>query len=369
MRGDPARDVDADRAQLPRRGPDAGAPLDPLRPDAVARGDADHQLLDRPDVLADVLAVGLQVQDRVPDDLSGAVVGDVAAAVRLEELESALPAARRGGQRMFAAFAPRPSVITRGCSSRSRVSGRRPCAARPDQQLLHGEAVVVLDASEPADVQRAGHARHCSQRAAAGARRGGEPRAAPRAARAAARARSGTRRRRATRAAGRASSPPPRWRRSLPRGARARSSSSSRAVHRPQACSRERMQLQRVALLPLLDLALVAVARRVVARSARRCGRSRLDEASGRRRCARAPPPPAPRGRRRARRCRRPARRGSRRRRALIRDRSLTPSAAPSGTLIAQWLFWQTNTHRRLEDAGEVHRDVEVAARWSRRRP
>ncbi len=48
-----------------------------------------HQLLDAADVLAHVLAVRLQVQHRVADQLPGPVVGHVAAAIGRVQLESA----------------------------------------------------------------------------------------------------------------------------------------------------------------------------------------------------------------------------------------------------------------------------------------
>src|SRR5205823_2531802 len=79
VRGDPARDVHADGAQLARVRPDAGAARDAARLDAVIARDADHQLLDGSDVLAHVLAIGLQIEDRITDDLPRPVIRHAAA--------------------------------------------------------------------------------------------------------------------------------------------------------------------------------------------------------------------------------------------------------------------------------------------------
>ena len=72
MRRHPARDVDADRGDLPRRPrqPDAGEPVDPLALDPERRERPDERLLEVADVLLHVLAVPLEVEDRVADELA-----------------------------------------------------------------------------------------------------------------------------------------------------------------------------------------------------------------------------------------------------------------------------------------------------------
>ena len=47
----------------------------------------DQRLLEVADVLLHVLAVAAQVEDRVTDELAGAVKGGLAAAVRLDDLD------------------------------------------------------------------------------------------------------------------------------------------------------------------------------------------------------------------------------------------------------------------------------------------
>src|SRR3954468_14451661 len=76
-----------DRCDLPRRPvePDAGESLDARRLDAERRHRADDRLLEVAAELLDVLAVALQVEDRVTDELTGAVEGPAAAPVRLDD--------------------------------------------------------------------------------------------------------------------------------------------------------------------------------------------------------------------------------------------------------------------------------------------
>src|SRR5262249_33607040 len=76
---DPPRYPDADGRQLLASDPDAGQPPDPAGPDAKIRGRADEHLLEIANVTVDVAAVGLQIDDRIADDLAGTVVGDIAA--------------------------------------------------------------------------------------------------------------------------------------------------------------------------------------------------------------------------------------------------------------------------------------------------
>ena len=87
MAGDPARDAHADCPNLIGADPRAGEPLDAaaLQPE-ISRG-SNHDLFEIAHVLVHVAPVGPQVDDRVADDLSGPVIGDVAAAARLVHLD------------------------------------------------------------------------------------------------------------------------------------------------------------------------------------------------------------------------------------------------------------------------------------------
>jgi len=89
MRRDPLRDVDPDRRDLARRSlePDPGQPLDSRRLDADRRESSDQRLLDVAAVPLHVLAVPGQVEDWVADELARAVIGGLAAAVGLHDLD------------------------------------------------------------------------------------------------------------------------------------------------------------------------------------------------------------------------------------------------------------------------------------------
>src|SRR4051812_10487762 len=80
---DALRDPDADRGDLRVLDPDAAAALDPAGRDAVRVAHVDERLLDPAYVTDDVDRVG-QPGDWVADELSGAVPGDLAAAVDVD---------------------------------------------------------------------------------------------------------------------------------------------------------------------------------------------------------------------------------------------------------------------------------------------
>src|SRR6185312_12060031 len=89
VRGHPARDVDADGAELARGPlePDARQPLDPRRLDAEDRGGADDGLLEIAAIALDVPPVPVEVEDRVADELARPVKRGLAATVGLYHLD------------------------------------------------------------------------------------------------------------------------------------------------------------------------------------------------------------------------------------------------------------------------------------------
>ena len=113
-------------AAILRSGPRSSAP----QPHAAAAGDAgggdaevgadrDQRLLDAAYVVDDLDVVG-QPNDRVADQLAGAVEGDLAAAVDVDDRRAA------GVQRPLVGSVRLPAVNTGGCSSSSTVSARAP---------------------------------------------------------------------------------------------------------------------------------------------------------------------------------------------------------------------------------------------------
>jgi hypothetical protein len=81
VRGDPSADVHADGADFAPAHPNAGQLGNAAGLDAEIGQRIDDGLLDGPDVSAHVALPFAQVQDGIADELAGAVIGDVAAAV------------------------------------------------------------------------------------------------------------------------------------------------------------------------------------------------------------------------------------------------------------------------------------------------
>src|ERR1043166_5709464 len=92
---DPLLDADADCAELRVADPRAGHPRLPRRNHAVSRGRADHHFLELLEVPLDVTLEGAEIHDRIADDLSRAVIGHVAAAIRLDDLDVRPPREER----------------------------------------------------------------------------------------------------------------------------------------------------------------------------------------------------------------------------------------------------------------------------------
>src|SRR6185437_15466908 len=106
VRRDPAAKVHAQGGELffalRRIDPDAMAAENAARGETVVGGREDHHLFELLDVPADVALVLREVENRIADDLAGAVVGDVAAAVCLMEFDVHLAQDIRVGEKIFA---------------------------------------------------------------------------------------------------------------------------------------------------------------------------------------------------------------------------------------------------------------------------
>src|SRR3982751_1447311 len=99
--GHPAGDADANRGQLvvsTGAGPHAGQSFDAAGVDAVARGGPNQHFLEVAYVAMHVAAVRLEVEDGIPDDLAGPMVGDVAAAAGLVDFDAAPSQRLVGGE-------------------------------------------------------------------------------------------------------------------------------------------------------------------------------------------------------------------------------------------------------------------------------
>ncbi len=105
-----------------------------------------------------VLSIRPQVENRIRDELSGAVIGDVAAAARLMDLHAARlqHVGRRDDvrSRRIALHTEREHV---GMLEQDERVGNAIGAAVLDERLLQREAVGVGDRAEPPDRQLAHH--------------------------------------------------------------------------------------------------------------------------------------------------------------------------------------------------------------------
>src|SRR5690349_20298991 len=84
----PAGNADADRADLFITNPGAAESLHAPGLESVARADTDHHFLEVANVAMHVAPIGIEVDDRITHQLAGAVVGHVAAAARLEDVDA-----------------------------------------------------------------------------------------------------------------------------------------------------------------------------------------------------------------------------------------------------------------------------------------
>src|SRR5205823_13038205 len=85
--GHPAAERDADRGDLALADPHAGQPRAPPRRDAESGERRDEDTLEHVEVPAHIGPEGAEPDDRVAHQLPGAVVGDLATAVRAERSE------------------------------------------------------------------------------------------------------------------------------------------------------------------------------------------------------------------------------------------------------------------------------------------
>ena len=152
MGGDPARDVHADGADFGQLAilvphPDSGCAGFPAALNSEARQGPDHRFLQAPDVGHDIAFPFSQIDNRVADNLAGAVVSDVAAAVDLEEFDAQLGQAVAAEQHVFQAAVAAQGQHMRMFEQQELVTDFAGFAAGL-QGLLQGPGVGEGDAAE-----------------------------------------------------------------------------------------------------------------------------------------------------------------------------------------------------------------------------
>src|SRR5436190_14827872 len=155
---DPAGDPDADGGELGFASvdtdPDAGEPGDAPRLDAEPGHRPDQHFLEVAHVAVHVAAFGLEVEDRIADELTRAVIRHVAAAAGLEQAD-ALRGERLGRlehvrQIVARLDAERDDV---GVLEEQQRVGDLSALALLDERLLQREAVLVADQAETLYIQ------------------------------------------------------------------------------------------------------------------------------------------------------------------------------------------------------------------------
>ena len=100
----------------------------------------------------DVPPVGREVEDRVADHLSGAVIGDVAATAGLEDVETAL-AQKLGWEEHVLLPRVAPEGEDRVVLEEQQLVLDAPGLSLGDEPLLKVETLGIRDAAEPTDLQ------------------------------------------------------------------------------------------------------------------------------------------------------------------------------------------------------------------------
>ena len=139
--------------------PDAGASRHAEGRDAKGGGRANHGLFELAHIPADIAADFGKMQDGIADNLSRAMIGDIAAAVAGMEFDAHLPQPIAGNAQVFelAAAAEREHV---GMLAQQQDVGHGSRLARGHQPLLQREGFGVADPAQvdhPADLALRSH--------------------------------------------------------------------------------------------------------------------------------------------------------------------------------------------------------------------
>ena len=95
---DPARNPNPNRRHLLVSNPDAGQARDARSRNAEIRRGTNQHLFEIAHVAMHIAPIGLQVDDRIADDLPGAVIGDIAPSASMLPTSCAKPSSRHGIQ-------------------------------------------------------------------------------------------------------------------------------------------------------------------------------------------------------------------------------------------------------------------------------
>src|SRR5262249_25136630 len=142
--------------------PDASQPMESVRFHGKISGGANQHLLQVSHVAVHVAAVGFQVEYRVTDDLSRAVIRDVASSAGLEHLDPARGKGRGGGHDVGPPSPTHSQRDDRWMFYQEQHVFDPPRLPVVDERGLFSQGDAVVDEAEPADFERS-HTRAGSQ--------------------------------------------------------------------------------------------------------------------------------------------------------------------------------------------------------------
>jgi hypothetical protein len=153
---DPSRDAHPNGRDLLVAHPDAGQPFDAAGIDTVIGGRANEDRFEIAHVTVNVATVGVQVDDRIADNLPGPVIGDIAPATGLVNVDAARGEGVGGRKNVraaaVAAHAERQDV---GMFEEEQRVADSASTAIFDEHTLQSERLGVRHSSEPTDVKKA----------------------------------------------------------------------------------------------------------------------------------------------------------------------------------------------------------------------
>ena len=151
MEGDPVPDGDADAAELVVAAPDAAAPRITPRDHAAIGSQPQHQLFETGDMIGHGKMAGSQMDNRIDDQLTGTVIGDVPAPLDLHHLNTASSKEGFGNTQVFTAASPPEGEDCRVLGDQDRVvlPSRQPCRNQLQLQFAHGLVVGKSEMAEP----------------------------------------------------------------------------------------------------------------------------------------------------------------------------------------------------------------------------
>jgi hypothetical protein len=144
-----------------RLNPDAGFAGNAISGNAEIGGGADHGFFEGADVPVDVAADAIEIENRVADDLAGAVIGDVATSIGFAEFDAFLAKDVLGSEKiLLAGVSAKSDHVGVFAEEKHVIDGAG--FARGDEAFLQGESGVPGVNSKIANEKRLRHVQRIS---------------------------------------------------------------------------------------------------------------------------------------------------------------------------------------------------------------